>query len=79
MSASGEMIYLPNGQTHILTTGEVDSSGNTSGTFTSTSVELEWGDSEKIDIAWIIIKNMGINLSRQDLIGIASQTINQGK
>jgi len=79
VSASGEMIYLTNGQTHDLTAGEVDSSGNTSGTFTSTSEELEWGDSEKIDIAWIIIKNMGINLSRQDLTGIASQTINQGK
>jgi hypothetical protein len=79
VSAVGEIIYLANGETHELTAGEIDSAGNTSGIFTSASVELEWGDSEKIDIAWIVIKNMGINLSRQDLTGIAAQTINQGK
>ena len=78
VDVSGELIYLENGEEHALTAGEVDSSGNTSGTFTSTSVELEWGDSEKIDITWLIIKNMGINLSRQDIVGIANKIQKEG-
>ena len=78
VDATGELVYLENGETHELTSGEVDSAGNTSGTFTSASVELEWGDSEKIDITWLIIKNMGINLSRQDVMGIANNIQKEG-
>lgn len=78
VDASGELIYLENAEEHELTAGEVDSAGNTSGTFVSASVELEWGDSEKIDIAWLVIKNMGINLSRQDIAGIANQIQKEG-
>lgn len=80
VDASGELIYLVNGLTHVLTAGEVDSAGQTSGsTFTSTSVELEWGDSEKIDVAWILIRNMGINLSRQDITQYANKIEIQGQ
>lgn len=78
VDAAGELVYLENGEEHVLTEGEIDSAGNTSGTFTSQSVELEWGDSEKIDITWLIIKNMGINLSRQDILGIANNIQKEG-
>jgi len=73
IDANGVINYLDEGATYILQTDEVGSAGQTSGTVTSSSVEMEWRDQEKMDIAWMICRNFGINIQRQDLTTYALQ------
>jgi hypothetical protein len=61
INADGEHIYMIPGESHVLLTGEQGSAGQTSGTVTSLSVELEWHDINKLDIVSLILSNLGIN------------------
>lgn len=63
----GNVVYLAQGSTHILQAGEIGSAGQTSGTVTSSSVELEGTQEFVLDTAFLIAKNLGINLQRSDL------------
>lgn len=60
--ADGRITYLPPGTTHTLTMGEIGSQGQTSGTVTSQSVELEWPADTHGDIANLLYKTMAANL-----------------
>lgn len=43
------------------------------------SVELEWDDGNKLDILYMILQDMGLNIERQDVVQIAAKLIQQGK
>lgn len=43
------------------------------------SIELEWHDAEKIDIIYIMLKMVGINIERGDIFQIANEKLNSGK
>lgn len=75
----GDIQYLEHGSTYALQAGETGSQGQTSTTVTSLSVELEWEDAEKLDIVWLSLKQLGINLSRQDLFTISDKIQSEGK
>jgi len=75
---NGEIVPLAVGETHTLTSGEVGMNGETSGTITSSTVEHDWGSECGIDLAYIILKNMGINLARADVYSAASQIKEKG-
>lgn len=47
--------------------------------YTTTSVELEWSDTNKIDIAYRILQTLGINVERQDLYQHAQKLVEGGK
>lgn len=79
IDADGNVQYLEVGQTYTLKANEVGSAGQTSGNVVSTSVELEWDDPEKIDIIWLCLKQLGVNLSRQDLYQISDKIQSEGK
>lgn len=73
IDVDGNIVPLAAGATHTLTTGEVGMNGETSGTITSTTVEHEWSQEVAPDLAYIIVRNMGINLGRQDVMVAAQQ------
>lgn len=73
IDADGEIVPMAAGATHTLITGEEGMNGETSGTMTSTTVEHEWNSSCAIELAYIILKNMGINLGRGDVFSAATQ------
>lgn len=79
IDANGDIQYLTVGQNYTLQAGEVGSAGQTSGAVASSSVELEWADPEKIDIVWLCLKQLGINLLRQDLFQISDKIESEGK
>jgi len=43
------------------------------------SVELEWDDGNKLDIMHLILQDMGINLSRGDVVQFANKVVETGK
>jgi hypothetical protein len=43
----------------------------------SGSTELEWYDTEKIEILYRVLKDMGINLERQDVFALAERETNE--
>ena len=56
-------IYLNPGDSHLLTSGEIGSAGQTSGTtVTSNTVELEYNQLYHIDFAVQILQRVGVNL-----------------
>ena len=60
--------YLTNGETHTLTTGETGSGGESAPTeVTGASVELEWGDNDKINIISLILEKLGVSLQAPDI------------
>ena len=63
----GSITYLAPGATHTLGAGEVGSAGQISGIVTGSSVELEGTQEFVLDTAFLIAKNLGINLQRSDL------------
>jgi hypothetical protein len=63
ISAEGEHIYMAPGTTHALLAGEeYPTTGATTGTVTSLSVELEWNDTNKLDILSLVMSMLGINM-----------------
>jgi hypothetical protein len=43
------------------------------------STELEWADHNKIDILYMIMQDMGVNIERQDLEQLANKLVETGK
>jgi len=43
------------------------------------STELEWADHNKLDILYMIMQDMGVNIERQDLEQLASKLVEGGK
>lgn len=79
IDANGEIIIMAEGATHILASGETGSAGQTAGTtVTSLTVEHEWGRDCAIEMAWIILKNMGVNTSRADVFQVADKIQKEG-
>jgi hypothetical protein len=61
-------VYLAEGGSHLLTTGETGSAGQTSGTtVTSNTIELTWSQLYVIDFANEILKKIGINLKDEQI------------
>jgi len=61
-------VYLVPAATHVLTSGETGSSGETAGTtVTSTTVELEWGTLWHEEFCLEILKRVGINIKDEQL------------
>lgn len=60
--------YLEPGTSYTLQAGEEGSAGQTAGTVTSNSVELEWNDVNKLDITSLMLESIGINLREQQLL-----------
>jgi hypothetical protein len=59
--ANGNFIYMPPGTPdHTLLAGEVGLDGTASGAYSTSSVELEWHDDDKLIIADMIIRSLGI-------------------
>jgi hypothetical protein len=80
INADGEIVYLPEGAAaYTLQAGEVYSDGTTSGAKNTISVELNWGDESKIDIAWLVCKYMGMNLLRGDVFQASDRIETIGK
>jgi len=59
--------YLANGDEHTLGTGEVYSDGSTSGSVTGTSVELEWGEQDQVNIITMLLEHYGIKLTAPEI------------
>ena len=74
ISADGDNIYLPTGTSHTLASGEEGSAGQQPGTtVVSQSVEIEFDDVTKIDIAYRICQSIGLNVREQFLYQVAEQ------
>jgi hypothetical protein len=78
IDAYGGYIYLQEGQKYTLQTGEQGSSGQTSGTVTSLSRELEWNEIGKIDIANLVLQHIGINLREGQLFQYSEKVLKEG-
>lgn len=79
IDANGEVIILEEGATHLLASGETGSAGQTAGTtVTSLTIEHEWSADCAIEMAWIILKNMGVNTSRADVFQVADKIQKEG-
>jgi len=63
LDANQNIVYLAVNATHVLTTGEIGSSGETAGqTVTSKTVELEWNTVFHAEFANELLEKVGINL-----------------
>lgn len=76
--SNGAYVYLPQGSTHTLLAGEEGSQGQTTGTVVSLSQEVEFDDTNKIDIAGLILQMIGINLREGQLFQYADKVTQQG-
>jgi hypothetical protein len=43
------------------------------------TTELEWNDTDKVEIAYRIIREAGVNIERGDVVGYSNQVIQTGK
>mgnify|MGYP001766100663 CR=1 FL=1 len=43
------------------------------------SIELEWDDLNKVEIAYIVLRDAGVNIERQDVQAYADKLIRSGK
>jgi hypothetical protein len=68
-------IYLAAGTNYTLLPGEIGSAGQTSGTVTSNTVELDWIEIHHIEFCNEVLQRVGINLKDQQI----AQYINQAK
>lgn len=79
IDVNGEIVPMAAGETHTLATGETGMNGETEGTVvTSTTVEHEWDESNGVDLAYIILKNLGISLNRADIYQVADKFKKEG-
>jgi len=78
ISAQEEQVFLPAGTSHVLDTGETGSAGQTSGTVTSSTVEPEWNETGKLEIASMILERMGVNMREMAIIQEANKQIQTG-
>lgn len=63
IDANLNIVYLTQSSTHLLTSGETGSAGQTSGTtVTSNTIELEWDTLHHVDFCNEILQKIGINL-----------------
>jgi len=72
LTSYGEQIALAAGQTYTLQTGEIGSAGQTSGSVSSTTVELEWSPLYHIEFANELLKMVGVNLKDEQVRQYAS-------
>lgn len=79
ISANLEHIYLPPNTTHTLLPNEEGSAGQTTGTVTSLSRELEWGNDLHLDICNFILSLIGINLRESDLAQWSESKLKNGE
>lgn len=80
IDVNGYYQLLGAGETHVWTTGEIDSSGTThtvgDPNYSSTTVELEWFDKDKLEIFVRVLTTIGYKISSQELVQYGtSQTI----
>jgi hypothetical protein len=73
IDASYNEVYLPAGSTHTLTSGQTGSAGQTSGTVTSLTVELEWDSLHHIEFCNEVLKKVAPNLKDQQIAAYANQ------
>lgn len=59
--------YLSEGEEYTLAAGEEGSAGQTSGTVTSSTVEMEWNEDMKLKVMARILSILGITLSEQGI------------
>ena len=78
IGVNGEHVYLLPNTSHILIPGEEGSAGQLSGIVVSQSVELEFNDTGKLDIAALILQHIGVNLREGSLLQYAEKVINSG-
>jgi len=68
IDANYKVQYLTEGQTaYTLQTNEVYRTGATSGSFTSTSVDLEWDYIDIVNIISMILEKLGVGMSAPDI------------
>jgi len=41
--------------------------------------ELEWSDPHKIEIAYMMIREAGVNIEKQDAVALSNQIISTGR
>jgi len=68
MDQYGTEVCMAASTTHALGTGEIGSLGQTSGTVSSLTVELEWDDYVHPQIAIRILEKLGVSLRESDII-----------
>lgn len=74
---NGNFNYLVPGSSHSLAVGEVGLDGSAGVTYTSDSVELEWGDDDKLNIADMILRSLGIVLNEPLVTQFKDQEIKE--
>lgn len=68
IDANFNIVYLANGASHLLTTGETGSAGQTAGTtVTSNTVELEWNELYHIEFCNEVLQKVGIQLKDEQI------------
>ncbi len=67
IDANLNLIYLPEGSSHLLTTGETGSAGQVVGIMVSLSKELEWNSLYHVEFCNEILQKVGINLKDEQL------------
>jgi len=78
-SVDGEMIYLPPNTKHTLIVGEEGSQGQVApATVTSLSVESEFQDADKLELANLILQHIGINLREGALLQYSEKILKEG-
>jgi hypothetical protein len=77
IDVNGNYQYLAEGATHVWTTGEKDSQGNTKTTgdpnYSSLTIECEWKDQDKLAITSKILRYMGIHLDEGEVLQYAQE------
>lgn len=79
ISADEEEVFLPAGTSHLLAVGETGSQGQVTGTtVNSLTVEPEWNETGKLEIASMILERMGVNMRDMAVIQEANKQIQAG-
>jgi len=81
IDVNGNYVYLDEGETHEWEAGQIDSDGTThtvgDDDWDSKTIELEWKNQDKIEIASRILRDMGVELTRQEVQQYAQQLITE--
>lgn len=80
INTENEYVYLEPGVSHVLTIGEEGSLGQQSGiTVQSLSVELEWNETNKLDILNLMLSHFGLNVREGMIEQFAEMTKQSGQ
>jgi len=68
VNTNADYVYMTESSSRALVSGELGRDGETTGTLTSATVELEWDDNEKATLVEYVLTDLGVALDSQSII-----------